>query len=271
MAELPEICKFCTQLENELRGRKISGLELLQPKNLNVEANEFVARCVGSAIDEVQHKGKWIIISLDNGENILISLGMGCDLLYHSDGKCDTKYQIMIRLCDGGCLTLRFWWFGRFILVSDAELSKEPSTTNIAMDPFDKAFTYEYFRSLFNGKKTQLKSFLLDQKNIGGIGNMYMHDILFDARQHPQKKISNMTEADFECLYQAILTILTRSAKSGAFCYEKDIYGNLGGFSMDDFLVGYKEGAPCPLCGTPIELIKTGSTSSYICPKCQLL
>ncbi|MHB1459846.1 MAG: Fpg/Nei family DNA glycosylase [Armatimonadota bacterium] len=271
MAELPEIHKFRRQMDAELSGKRIQHLHLLQEKCLNIPADEFQRRCHGAKILGVQNKGKWFLIKLENHENILLSLGMGGDLLYLNGSSTDAKYQIKLDFDDGTCFTIRFWWFGRFMIVSDDALPTEPNTSRIAMDPFDESFTYEYFRQLFTGKRTQIKPFLLDQKNISGIGNMYMHDILFSARLHPQTKISDISELQFTQLYHSILDTLRRSEGKGAFSYEKDIYGNPGGFTIDDFLVGYRENGSCPVCGHAIEQIKTGSTTSYICPVCQRL
>ena len=139
------------------------------------------------------------------------------------------------------------------------------------MDPFDEKFTPEYFASLLLGKKTQIKAFLMNQKNVGGIGNMYMHDILFKAGLHPQKKISDMSSDDIHRLYDSMQAILGNSRAKGSFSYEKDFFGQGGEFTVEDFLVGYKENQPCPVCGDVIVQIKTGSTSSFICPACQTL
>ena len=136
-------------------------------------------------------------------------------------------------------------------------------------DPFDDSFTYEYFKGSLKGKKGQIKAFMMDQKNIAGIGNMYMHDILFKAKLHPQKKISDMKESDINKLYDSMMFILRYSESKGAFAYEADIFGNKGEFTLDDFLIGYKEGKPCPECGTLIEQIKAGGTSTFLCVKCQ--
>jgi len=98
---------------------------------------------------------------------------------------------------------------------------------------------------------------------------MYMHDILFKARLHPQKKISDMSEEDIKLLYNSILEVLNLSREKGTFAFESDFFGQKGGFTMDYFLVGYKENQPCPACGESIVSIKTGSTSTFICPACQ--
>lgn len=270
MAELPEITKLTRQMRETLRGKTFQTLTLLQEKCANISSEEFQKRIEGASIVDIRNKGKWIITTLSNGENILLSLGMGADILFfdHEKNEAD-KYQIKVLFRDGTGYTARFWWFGKFLLVSDGELASEPNTKDIAIDPFDKSFTLDYFSSLLKGKKTQVKAFLMNQKNVGGIGNMYMHDILFKARLHPQKKISDMDGDEIRLLYDSINGILNLSREKGTFSYESDFFGQKGGFTMEYFLVGYKENQPCPVCGETIISIKTGSTSSFICPACQ--
>ena len=272
MAELPEIAKLAGQMEDTLRGKTIQTVTLLQEKCANVPADEFQRRTAGAKIGDTRNKGKWIITALDNGENILLSLGMGADILFFENDKDEPeKYQIKVLFTDGSGYTARFWWFGKFLLASDKKLVSEPNTSSIAIDPFDEKFTFEYFSSLLKGKKTQVKAFLMNQKNIGGIGNMYMHDILFKARLHPQKKISEMNRDEIKLLYDSIVDLMNFSRDKGAFAYESDFFGQKGGFTMDYFLAGYKENQPCPICGETIIQIKTGSTSTFICPVCQKL
>lgn len=270
MAELPEIAKLAGQMRDTLRGKTIQTITLLQEKCANIAPNEFQKRTTGARIDNTRNKGKWIITTLDNGENILLSLGMGADILFFDNERNEPdKYQIKVLFSDGSGYTARFWWFGKFLLVSDGELALEPNTKDIAIDPFDEKFTLDYFSSLMKGKNTQIKGFLMNQKNVGGIGNMYMHDILFKARLHPQKKISAMSEDEIKLLYNSITELLSLSREKGTFAHESDLFGQKGGFGMEYFLVGYKETQPCPVCGETIVSIKTGSTSSFICPVCQ--
>ena len=270
MAELPEITKLAIQMKETTQGKTIKTLTLLQEKCANIPEVDFQHRIENATIKDVYHKGKWIITILDNGENILLSLGMGADILYFKKGDpMPEKYQIKLLFTDKTGYTARFWWFGKYLLVSDIDLDTEPSTKDIAIDPFDKRFTQEYFAALLKGKKTQIKAFLMNQKNVGGIGNMYMHDILFKAGQHPQKKISDMTDEDISRTYDSIQYMLNLSREKGSFSYEKDFFGQEGGYTEEDFLVAYKENQPCPTCGETITAIKTGSTTSYICPACQ--
>ena len=272
MAELPEIAKLTRQMKDTLCGKTMQNINLLQEKCANIPAKKFQRRIAGAKITNVYNKGKWIITSLDNSENILLSLGMGADILYFENEKDKPeKYQIKALFSDGTGYTARFWWFGKFLLASDTELMSEPNTKDIALDPFDKKFTFEYFSSLLKGKKTQIKAFLMNQKNVGGIGNMYMHDILFKAHLHPQKKISDMNEDDTKRLFNSMMDVLNLSHKKGSFAYESDFFGQKGGFTLDDFLVGYKENGTCPECGENIVSIKAGSSSTFICPVCQKL
>jgi formamidopyrimidine-DNA glycosylase len=269
MAELPEIYKISRQMDNELAGKKIFGLALHQEKNLNLRPEDFISRCIGSAITRVSYMGKWFRIDLDNCLSIVISLGMGGDLLFYKDGSTKEKHQVKMEFTDGSCFTIKFWWFGRFLLFSQKELAEESGIMAIGVDPFSEKFNYDYFRELFAGKNIQIKNFLMDQKNISGIGNMYMHDILFAAGLHPKRKTSDMNEDDFQRLYQNISGILRFSQSRGGSFYEKDFFGNTGNYGPEDFLVGYKENKPCPRCETLIEKIKTGSTTAYICHNCQ--
>lgn len=272
MAELPEIKKMTAQMHSILKGKRISTLELRQEKCSNVTEAELKAACEGAAFSNVYSKGKWIFLELDNDYHLLLSPGMGMDAFYFKAGvSAPEKYQIRVLLSSGDGFTVRFWWFGNFLLVKSDELDSEPRTCGIAPDPFDPRFTREYFEELLKGRKTQVKSLILDQRTIGGIGNMYAHDILFRAKLHPKAKVSDTTHAQRDMLYTAIREVLADSIEKGAFAYEADFFGQKGGHTMEDLLVGYKEGQPCPECGTAIEQIKTGQTTTYICPACQRL
>ena len=270
MAELPEIAKIAGQMQDTLGGKTVKTIVLIQEKCSNIPADVFNKRIAGARINSTRNKGKWIITSLDNGENILLSLGMGADIIYfESESSAPEKYQVKVLFSDASGYTARFWWFGKFLLASERELESEPNTKDIAIDPFDKKFTPEYFASLLKGRKTQVKAFLMNQSNVGGIGNMYMHDILFKARLHPQKKISDMSGGEIKALYDSITETLNLSRAKGAFAYENDFFGQKGGFTSDFFLVGYRENQPCPVCGETIVLIRANGTPSFICPACQ--
>jgi formamidopyrimidine-DNA glycosylase len=156
-------------------------------------------------------------------------------------------------------------------LLPETDLAKHKQTAKLGISPLSEEFTLEHFRKSLGNRKAGIKSFLVNQKNIAGIGNVYIQDILFKAGLHPNRKISTLSEEEIDDLYNAIQNILSHSVQLGGLAYETDFYGQKGKLTMDEFLVGYKTGEPCPTCKTPIEKIKTGNTSSYICPRCQML
>ena len=270
MPELPEITVIAEQMDKEIKGKRITGIEVKQPKNLNMPAKEFIKIIKGKAVEGVSSKGKWLFMKLDHGYFLLINLGMGAELLHFKPNqKLPEKAQFNLTFSDKTGFTIHFWWFGYVHLVSETDLSKHKMTGQLGKSATDTTFTLDYFKELLTHKKTGTKTFLLDQKNVAGIGNVYIQDILFKAKLHPNRKTSTLTEKEKADLHKAIREVLNRSIKLKGLAYEMDFYGEKGKFTTDEFLVGYRQGKPCPECKTLVEKIRTGSTASYICPKCQ--
>ncbi len=270
MPELPEIAVLCQQMNKELAGKCVDRVEVKQPKNLNMPVSDFIDTLKGRTVEDISSRGKWLFVKLKPDHYLLINLGMGAEILYFEKGqKLQDNYHFKTIFSDQTGFTIHFWWFGYVHLVAEENLPKHKMTSRLGKSAADRTFTLEHLNALFEGKKGSLKSFLLDQKNIAGIGNVYAQDILFRAGLHPNRKISSLSEQEIRSLYEAIRETLDQSIRLGGAAFERDFYGNRGGFTSDDFLVGYKQGKPCPKCGATIEKVKTGSTSSYVCPSCQ--
>lgn len=268
MPELPEIYNLAGQMDDALKGKTIRGVEIRQEKCLNVPAGEFSALVVGKKVGQVTSKGKWIFMRLEPDAYFLLSLGMGGNLLYHEPGESlPEKYQAAFTFDDDSRLSVGFWWFGYAHAVKD--LKEHKMTQKLGVSPIDPAYTFEKFNGMMKGKRGSVKTALLDQSFIAGIGNVYAQDILFNAKLHPDRKIPTLTKGEKKALYEAVVNNLKEAVALGGIQPEKDLYGKPGRLTVDDFKVGYREGKPCPVCGTKIEKIKTGSTASYICSKCQ--
>jgi len=268
MPELPEITCRAREMRAELVGRTIEEVEVLQPKCLNVPIPAFEKGLSRAEILDVTHHGKWIFVETSRG-HLLINMGMGGEILLVRRGQLPKSWRVRFDLSGGQTLTVNFWWFGNTHYVAPGKLGDHKMTATLGANALDLAV--EDFRRLLEGRRSRIKSFLLDQKRIAGIGNAYVHDILFRATLHPLRTIPTLSDADVDALYRAVRTELERSIEKGGAFYESDLYGKPGGFTGDDLLVGYREGKACPECGTEIIKIKTGSTSSFICPKCQPL
>ena len=257
-------------MNREIVVKEIAGVDVLQHKNLNMPVEKFVKTIVGRRIISVGARGKWLILELQGMQFLLINLGMGGDILHFNPGAAMPEaYKFRLRFNDGSGFTINFWWFGYIHLVDSEGLKKHKMVGELGLSLLEEGFTLEHLRGLLKGRKGNVKAFLIDQRNMAGIGNVYAQDILFKAKLHPNRKINTLTEREMQDLHASMREVLAKSVEKGGLAYEKDFYGKNGRFAGEDFLVGYKEGKPCPICSTTIKKIKTGSTSTYICPKCQ--
>jgi formamidopyrimidine-DNA glycosylase len=266
MAELPEIYKISQQMKKELVGKTIAGIEVLQPKCLNIPVNTFITALNKANILNVTYRGKWIFVDTTQGW-LLLCLGMGGEILMVNRSSLPEKHRVIFDFTDQSCLSVNFWWFG--YVHYTVELENHRMTAGLGPNAID--LNPDGLHELFSKRKGVLKSFLLDQDRIAGIGNFYIHDILFQARLHPLRAIQTLSDDEIQALSKAIQDRLQLSISKGGFFYEMDLYGQKGGFGMEDLVIGYKENKPCPVCNTLIQKIKTGSTHSFICPQCQSL
>ena len=270
MPELPEVSNLARQMDQELTGRHIAAVDVVQSKCLNMPVQDFRGLVENTRVDCVTARGKWAFVHLDPGATLLLNLGMGGDVLLHAPGvSLPENRQVAMLFRDGAALSLHFWWFGYVHALRTSDLASHTMTATLGMNPLDDhEFPRDAFEELLAHKKrSAVKTVLMDQKNVAGIGNVYIQDILFAARVHPLRTAGDLSSEERTALYDAIRSQLRQALDLGGLAYEKDLYGQPGHFK--DFLVGYREGKPCPVCGTPVQKIRTGSTASFICPHCQ--
>ncbi len=266
MPELPEITVLARQMKTELVGKTLANVEVLQPKCLNVSGGAFVDALTGARLLDVTHHGKWLFVETTQGW-LLLNLGMGGEILLTTRDALPEKYRLVFDFDDGACLAVNFWWFGYAHFA--AELADHSPTAQLGPDAL--SLTLGQFRELLRGRRGGIKSFLLNQRRIAGLGNVYVQDPLFKAGLHPLRKINMLDDDDVAALWRAIRETLQESIDLGGSAWERDLHGEKGRWDGSFFLVAYREGGSCPVCGATVEKIKTGSTSSYICPLCQPL
>jgi formamidopyrimidine-DNA glycosylase len=268
MPELPEILLRAREIDSALRGRVIVRAEFAQPKCLNVAPDEFAQRVLGQTIRDATHRGKWVFVTLDR-DLLLLSLGMGGEILLHEAGEpLPAKWQAVFYLEGGARLSVHFWWFGYLHLVASDRIAEHTMTAKLGVDPLNSAFTAESLSALLKGRRA-VKTVLLDQACIAGIGNLYSHDILFRAGIHPLRPGNSLSAGEIQALWESIRVVLSEAIALGGAHWEQDLYGRRGRFDMACLQVGYKEGQRCPSCGATIERIKTGATAAFVCPACQ--
>ena len=268
MPELPEITVLSRQMKEGLVGKTFAGSDVLQPKCLNVSPETFADGLRGARIVDVSQRGKWILVETSQGW-LLLNLGMGGEILLVTRDSLPEKYRLVLDFDDGYCLAINHWWFGQAHFVPPDELGAHKMTAKLGPNALD--LTLDQFQDLLKGRRGGIKSFLLNQSRIAGIGNVYIQDPLFKARIHPLRPINSLSDDEIESLWGALWETLQESIDHGGSAWEQDLYGEKGRWDQSFFHVAYREGQPCPVCGTTVEKIKTGSTSGFICPNCQPL
>jgi formamidopyrimidine-DNA glycosylase len=187
--ELPEITVFARDMRKELVGRTITGIEVPQPKCLNVPVEDFRAALTGAEIRDVTPRGKWLQVETTQGW-LLVGLGMGGETLLTGREHLPEKHRLVFDLDDDTCLAVNFWWFGYAHYVPD--LAAHEMTVRLGPNALD--LTLDEFRALLRGRRGAIKPFLLNQKRIAGIGNVYVQDPLFNAGVHPLRRIDTLSD-----------------------------------------------------------------------------
>ena len=266
MPELPEIYMMARDMRKELVGRTFGEVEVLQPKCLNVPVDDFQSAISGTEIRDVTPRGKWVRVALSQGW-LLLCLGMGGEILLTDRDHLPEKYRLIFDLTDGAAIAVNFWWFG--YAHTTPTLADHKMTAELGPDMLD--LSLDEFRALLRGRKGAIKTFLLDQKRIAGIGNVYVQDPLFLARIHPLRKINSLSEVEIAALWKVLRETLQQSIDQGGNAWEQNLYGEKGQWDQRSMHILHLEGQPCPVCETTIENIKTGSTRTRVCPVCQPL
>jgi len=268
--ELPEVETVARGLRESLLGRTITGATVRWPRT--VARPGVAAFCTGIAgrrITAVGRRGKYIVITLDAGA-LLVHLKMSGRLrVVPAAAALDKHTHTCFDLDDGQ--QLRFQdvrRFGRVYLVDDPALV----TAALGPEPLDDDFSLDDFRRLLARRKGRLKSLLLNQAFLAGLGNIYADESLYAARLHPLRPADTLTPAEQARLYAAIRSVLARAVESRGTTLDDGGYLDAGGQAgayRTQIRVYGRRGEPCLECGTPIERIVVGGRSTHFCPRCQ--
>ena len=269
MPELPEVETVARGLQERLPGSTITGATVYWPRTLARPApEEFQARITGRRVESVGRRGKYLVITLDHGY-LLVHLKMSGRLfMAPADDAQDPHIRAVLDL-DGG-RQLRFRdarKFGRIYLVDE----HEEVTAPLGPEPLADCFSLEEFRRRLGRRSGRLKSMLLNQEFLAGVGNIYSDEILFTARLNPLRRADTLTADEQVRLYQAVRSVLHRAINSSGTTLPDrnylDAEDRAGEYRAE---VYGRTGRPCLVCGTPIERTVIGGRSAHFCPHCQL-
>lgn len=270
MPELPEVETIVRGLKRTVLGKKIRGIKIVPSRVLQNKPGYFKQNLIGLKIIGVERRGKNIILQLSSGNLLLIHLGMTGNLIYLKKPAPLKKHDhLNIEFSDKSQLRYNDpRKFGKFKLVKSSRIENIKDLKNLGPEPLE--LSKADFVRLVQRRKGRIKSTLLNQKFIAGIGNIYADEVLFEAKIHPEEKPCNLSSNRLKKLHQAIQKILKKAIKSGGSSIDNylDIEGRQGLFQLQHKVYG-KKGESCPRCGIKIKRIVLNQRSSYFCPKCQ--
>lgn len=275
MPELPEVETTRGDLEPQLVGRRIVGLELHWPRTLDRPPSraEAEALLVDQRITGLRRRGKYLLIDLASGAILVIHLRMSGRLgVVAAESQEPVHLRAALLLDDG--MALRFVdmrKFGRiYVLTGASEL--DDLLVNVGPEPLEDELTLAAFRERLAQRRTRLKALLLDQRFLAGLGNIYVDEALFRAGLHPLRSAAELTARETARLYEACRMALTVAINNGGTTFRsyRDGWGRRGRH-RELLLVYDRQDQPCYVCGGEIEKLRVAGRGTHLCPVCQPL
>ena len=268
MPELPEVETVRRQIAPHVEGRRIERLEIHDPRWCQPLAPEALREAVeGRAVEKLDRRGKYLIWALEDEVHLLMHLRMTGNLLL-----ADAPYErVRVVLGDGGAVRFcdpRRFGTGELAIGTDALDSF--FAARVGIEPLGPELTGERLWLLARGRRAPVKAFLLDQRQIAGVGNIYADEALFRARIHPLRAAGALNKAQAQALADGVRQALLAGLGAGGASIDdfRHADGEAGSF-QNEFLVHRREGEPCPVCGNTIVKFVAGGRGTYACERCQ--
>jgi formamidopyrimidine-DNA glycosylase len=278
MPELPEVETIRRDLEKEVVGRRVKTVEVKGKRSVRRHKSgpEFRARLEGRKMTSVRRAGKYLLIGLDDDDLLVIHLGMSGQLL-RAKGPKDpmaTHTHVVITFTQGG--QLRFVdprTFGEMFVTATDELETVPELSHLGFDPLEEVMSWARFGQLLADRHTQLKTLLMDQKFVAGIGNIYSDEILFAAGLRYDRGSDSLSAQEIRRLYRAMVETLSEAVKyrgsSLADEQYRDLFGETGDYQAQHQVYD-REGDACRRCRNSIVRVKVNGRSAFLCEHCQI-
>jgi formamidopyrimidine-DNA glycosylase len=272
MPELPEVTVISEDVAALALGREVLKAAVFRPDVTNVDPKDFERRLVGKTLRATGRRGK--VIVLDFGDVVgLVHLVISGRVLRLPEWREPDRMNTAVLQFggEGEPVVLAFTrlWLGYFDLYEPEQEERHPLISRLGPDPFSDEFTIEYLTSALN-RKANIKSLLLDQSVVAGLGNIYVDEVLFTARVNPTRKANTLTDEEVKNIHTATRDILARAieARGTTFDSYHDAFGETGKF-QHQLKVFTHAGEPCPRCGTTIAKTRVAGRGTHYCLSCQ--
>jgi formamidopyrimidine-DNA glycosylase len=273
--ELPEVETIRSRLAPALAGRRIERVSILDGRLTRPEPPEPIAAALeGERITDVRRRGKYLIFAFESGRHLLVHLRMTGGFQHPTStlSDADPHRRALITLDDGSDVAYRdVRRFGTWLLLEPGELNSYLAE-RIGGEPLERAFTTSKLLKAFEGRRAPVKSALLDQRAVAGVGNIYADEALWLARLHPLRPAGSLSPEEGGELRRGIRRALRRGlARQGATLRDFRDPNGRAGRMQHEFHVYGRAGESCDRCGTPIEKIRAAGRGTWFCPRCQPL
>ena len=275
MPELPEVETVRRGLVSLVKGFKITAAHELHPRALKPESIAPLKSIQGAKIVDLNRRGKFLWFVLDRPQVLVAHLGMSGQFLIHQEGHpkakhVRAKFDLTKQLRKRELVFNDQRTFG-WVSVEETEDGVPSSAQHIARDPFDPKFDREETINKFAKRKIRVKTALLNQEIMSGVGNIYADETLWRAKIHPEISTADLSKKKIGSLIDFATEVMQEAIEKGGTSFD-DLYINVNGESgfFEQSLAAYgRTDEPCPRCGTPIRRIVFGARSSHFCPRCQ--
>lgn len=273
MPELPEVETVKRTLNELIIGKKIERVSVHLPRIIQrpEEPEVFAAMLAGHTFEGVARRGKFLRLLLD-GLVLVSHLRMeGRYGVFRSEDPVEKHTHVIFHFTDGTELRYKdVRQFGTMHLFLPGEEWENPPLNKLGLEPLDEDFTLERFRSVLAHRKGKIKSLLLNQFYVVGIGNIYADEALFAARIHPERTADSLTRPEWKRLHEAIIHVLQEAVKQGGSSIKSYVngQGEMGMFQQQLAAYG-REDEPCVRCGKRIRKITVAGRGTHYCPNCQ--
>ena len=271
MPEIAEVETVRNTLKKRILHKKIKKVEVYYEPMIESDIDAFKKNLVGTSFIDIKRRGKWLIFETEH-YYLLSHLRMEGKYFIKDKQEIKDKHEHVIFTFINDT-TLRYAdtrKFGRMNLILKTEIDNTECIKKQGLEPGDKKLTADYLLKKFEKKQLPIKTVLLDQTIISGLGNIYANEVLFAAGINPLTKACNLTKEDCERIVKSAEEIIEAAIKMGGTTI-RSYTSSLGvtGKFQQNLKVHKREKEKCLVCGTAIENIKVGGRSTYFCPNCQ--
>ena len=272
MPELPEVETVKDSLKKQILHRKIIDVKIYYDKLVEYpELDKFKQDIINQTIKDIKRRGKWLMFEL-NDYYLLSHLRMEGKYFIRTDKDKVTKHE-HISFCFDNNEQLRYQdtrKFGRMHLIKKEDVYNQKPLNELGLEPWDFDLTINYLKDKYKNKNLPIKTVILDQSIIVGIGNIYADEILFLSKINPLQKANTLEKEQLQSIIDNTRQVLSDAIKAGgttirSYTSSEGVHGRF----QQALNVHSKEHESCPICGNEIIKIKVGGRGTYYCPNCQ--